>query len=83
LISPYQDFEQIVSAGKTLADKYNVQFHIRDYRPYFREAMALSKEMGLYRQKYCGCIFSREERDAKTKGQKNKGTEAQRDRGTK
>lgn len=73
LISPYQDFEQIVSAGKTLADKYNVQFHLRDYRPYFREAMALSKEMGLYRQKYCGCIFSREERDAKTKVHKHRG----------
>jgi len=65
LISPYQDFEQIVSAGNELADKYNIQFHLRDYRPYFREAMALSKEMGLYRQKYCGCIFSREERKIK------------------
>jgi predicted adenine nucleotide alpha hydrolase (AANH) superfamily ATPase len=63
LISPYQDFEQIVSLGKKLADKYNVQFHVKDYRPYFREAMALSKEMGLYRQKYCGCIFSKEERE--------------------
>ena len=63
LISPYQDFEQIVSTGKRLADKYNVQFHLKDYRPHFREAMALSKEMGLYRQKYCGCIFSKAERE--------------------
>jgi predicted adenine nucleotide alpha hydrolase (AANH) superfamily ATPase len=65
LISPYQDFEQIVSTGKELADKYNVQFHSRDYRPYFGEAMAYAKELGLYRQKYCGCIFSREERNMK------------------
>ncbi len=67
LISPYQDFEHIVSAGKELADKYNVQFHFRDYRPHFREAMALAKELGLYRQKYCGCIFSKEERDGRAK----------------
>ncbi len=65
LISPYQDFEQIVSAGKELADKYNVEFHLRDYRPHFREAMAHAKGLGLYRQKYCGCIFSREERNKK------------------
>ena len=65
LISPYQDFEQISTTGKELAEKYNVLFHLKDYRPHFRDAMALSKELGLYRQKYCGCIFSREERNRK------------------
>lgn len=62
LISPYQNFEQIVSTGKELADKYNIIFHLNDFRPYFRDAIALSKELGLYRQKYCGCIFSKERR---------------------
>ncbi len=62
LISPYQDFEQLAITGNDLAEKYNVQFLLKDFRPYFREAMNLSKELGLYRQKYCGCIFSREER---------------------
>jgi len=65
LISPYQDIKGIGSIGQTLADKYNVQFYFRDFRPYFRKAMALSGELGLYRQKYCGCIFSREERREK------------------
>jgi predicted adenine nucleotide alpha hydrolase (AANH) superfamily ATPase len=65
LISPYQDIEGINTIGKTLAEKYNVQFYFRDFRPYFREAMTLAKELGLYRQKYCGCIFSREERREK------------------
>ena len=73
LISPYQDFEQISTTGKELAEKYNVLFHLKDYRPHFRDDMALSKELGLYRQKYCGCIFSREERKRKkskrTRGQ--------------
>lgn len=65
LISPYQDFEQIVIIGKELADKYNVLFYFRDFRPHFRDSKALAKELGLYRQKYCGCIFSREERNRK------------------
>ena len=71
LISPYQDHEQIVSKGKELSEKYNVLFHIKDYRPHFRDAMARSKELGLYRQKYCGCIFSKIERYGKIK---NRGT---------
>jgi len=65
LISPYQDIEGIESIGKALGDKYNVEFYFRDFRPYFRKAMGLSKELGLYRQKYCGCIFSRKERREK------------------
>ncbi len=63
LISPYQDYEGIVKAGNELAEKYNVEFFERDYRPFFREAMNMSRELGLYRQKYCGCIFSRMERE--------------------
>lgn len=62
LISPYQDFDEIANTGGRLAEKYNVLFYIKDFRPYFRDSSALSKEMGLYRQKYCGCIYSREER---------------------
>lgn len=73
LISPYQDFEQIVSAGKQLADKYNVEFHLRDYRAHFREAMTLAKELGLYRQRYCGCVFSKEERNKKKEVDSRKG----------
>ena len=62
LISPYQDFEQITATGKELAEKYSILFHIKDFRPHFRKSQAMAKELGLYRQKYCGCIFSREER---------------------
>ncbi len=67
LISPYQDFDQIAATGEKLAKKYNVLFHMKDYRPYFRDAMALSKELGLYRQNYCGCIFSKQERKLRGK----------------
>lgn len=63
LISPYQDNEQIIRTGKQLADTYNVMFYEKDFRPYFKETLALAKELGLYRQKYCGCFFSKQERD--------------------
>ena len=72
LISPYQDFEQISATGSKLAEKYDVMFHMEDFRPHFRDAMNLAKELDLYRQKYCGCIFSREER-FKSKGHRDKG----------
>lgn len=74
LISPYQDYEGIVTTGNILAEKYGLHFHLKDYRPYFRDAMTESKELGLYRQKYCGCIFSKEERNLNNKKQipKNK-----------
>ena len=67
LISPYQDFEKIAAAGKELEKKYNVEFHLKDFRPYYRDAMNLSKELGLYRQKYCGCIYSKKEREEQKK----------------
>jgi hypothetical protein len=63
LISPYQDFEQITATGRGLADKYDILFYEKDFRPYFRDALTLAKELRLYRQKYCGCLFSKEERD--------------------
>jgi predicted adenine nucleotide alpha hydrolase (AANH) superfamily ATPase len=73
LISPYQDFEGIIKTGEGLANKYNIMFHMEDFRPWFREAMNLAREMDLYRQKYCGCIFSREERYiSKMKNKKSK-----------
>jgi hypothetical protein len=63
LISPYQDFEQITATGRELAEKYNLYFYLKDFRPYFRNAMSLARELGLYRQKYCGCLFSKQERE--------------------
>ncbi len=65
LISPYQHFEQIVMIGKRLEDEYNIEFYLKDFRVYFRDSQALSRELGLYRQKYCGCVFSRMERRVK------------------
>lgn len=62
LISPYQKHEMIQAVAGKMAEKYGVRFVYRDFRPYFREGQEKAKELGLYRQQYCGCIFSEEER---------------------
>jgi len=62
LASPYQQFDTIVSIGLTLAKKYNIEFVVYDFRAGFKEGKNQARQMGLYIQKYCGCIFSEEER---------------------
>jgi predicted adenine nucleotide alpha hydrolase (AANH) superfamily ATPase len=62
LISPWQDHERIRRTGQEAAEKYGVPFLYRDFRPLFRKGQEKARELGLYRQKYCGCIFSEEER---------------------
>ncbi|MEG1579612.1 MAG: epoxyqueuosine reductase QueH, partial [Oscillospiraceae bacterium] len=46
---------------------YGVQFLPYDFRPGFRDGQAKARELGLYMQKYCGCIFSEEDRYRKKK----------------
>ncbi len=65
LVSPYQDHEGICRAGEALAERYGPAFLYRDFRPGFRQGQARARELGLYMQKYCGCVFSEEERYAK------------------
>lgn len=67
LYSRYQDHEGIRELGRELAKKYGVDFHYGDYRPGWQEGIDASKEMGLYRQKWCGCVYSRIERYLKKK----------------
>lgn len=62
LVSPYQNHELLKSQGEEIAKRYSLQFIYRDFRIGFREGQAKARELGLYMQKYCGCIFSEEER---------------------
>ena len=62
LISPYQNRELICEIGHELAKKYNLTFHDEDFRPGFRQSQAMAKEYELYRQGYCGCIYSEKDR---------------------
>ncbi len=62
LISPYQNHEWLKKSGETAAEKLGIPFLYRDFRPYFRAGQKAAREMGLYMQKYCGCVFSEEDR---------------------
>jgi len=62
LVSPYQKFDVIIEIGREMEKKHSVQFYLEDFRPGWKQGVALSKELGLYRQKYCGCIYSEMER---------------------
>ena len=58
LVSPYQKHDLIKELGETYALKYGIKFLYNDYRSGFREGQKMARDMGLYRQKYCGCILS-------------------------
>ncbi len=60
LVSPYQNHEEIRLAGEEAAKRYGVEFFYRDYSVGFREGQRQAREAGLYRQKYCGCLPSKE-----------------------
>lgn len=62
LISPYQNHERLQESAERAAKKAGISFLYRDFRPLFREGQAKARELGLYMQKYCGCVFSEEER---------------------
>lgn len=70
LVSPYQKHDLIREIGQAAGDEHGVTFYYADFRPGYREATALSRKMGMYRQQYCGCIYSEKERYYKPK---NKG----------
>jgi len=65
LVSPYQKHDVIIDTGKEMEKKYSIQFFYEDFRPGWEESVRMSKERGLYRQKYCGCIYSEMERYTK------------------
>ena len=60
LLSPYQKHDLVRTAGEEASRKYGVGFYYSDLRPFYNESIEMSKEMGLYRQKYCGCYLSKE-----------------------
>ena len=62
LVSPYQNHEALKELGEKLAEEYGIEFVYRDFRIGFREGQTKARELELYMQKYCGCVFSEEER---------------------
>lgn len=62
-VSPHKDYERISKIGKALGEEYGVEFLDMDFKKKagFQRSVQLAKEYGLYRQDYCGCVFSKRE----------------------
>ncbi len=65
LYSKKQKKQMIKDIGEEAADKYGINFYFEDFDRGWKEGIDMSKDLGLYRQQYCGCIFSEKERYAK------------------
>ncbi len=62
LYSKFQGHEMIKDIGKSIGIEYKITFFYQDFRVGWTEGQKLSREIGLYRQPYCGCIYSEKER---------------------
>ncbi|MBU0663525.1 MAG: epoxyqueuosine reductase QueH [Proteobacteria bacterium] len=62
LYSKYQDHEGIRRIGERLALKHEIEFYYEDFREGWKEGIEQAIAMDLYRQPYCGCIYSEQER---------------------
>ncbi len=64
LVSPHQKHELIKSVAEQVSREVGVPLYYEDFRQGYQEGCELSREYDLYRQSYCGCIFSEYERYA-------------------
>jgi predicted adenine nucleotide alpha hydrolase (AANH) superfamily ATPase len=62
LYSKYQKHELIKEIAFDVAKRHEISFYYQDLRELWGEGIKLSKEQGMYRQQYCGCVYSEMER---------------------
>lgn len=64
-VSPYKNSQVLNEIGKSLSEEYNIKYLFSDFKKEngYKTSIELSKENNLYRQDYCGCIFSLKERN--------------------
>lgn len=67
LVSPYQKHDVIRDIGRQVGEEEDIPFRYFDFRPGWPEGVQISKDLELYRQPYCGCIFSERDRYQKAK----------------
>ena len=66
-ISPYKNANKLNEIGKALELEYNVKYLYADFKKKngYKRSIELSREYNLYRQDYCGCIYSKKQREEK------------------
>jgi len=62
LYSKFQKHDMLKTIGESIGRSMGVPFYYRDFRDGWKEGVQASKRLGLYRQQYCGCIYSEKER---------------------
>lgn len=62
LYSKYQNHDLIRELGQLVVQEVGVPFYYEDFRKGWAAGMAKTKKMGLYKQQYCGCIYSERDR---------------------
>ncbi len=62
LYSKFQKHDKLKSIGEEIGKSVGVRFYYQDFRTGWKEGVEESKRLGLYRQQYCGCIYSEKER---------------------
>ncbi|MDD6102063.1 MAG: epoxyqueuosine reductase QueH [Clostridiales bacterium] len=64
-ISPYKDARRLVSLGEKIADELGIKYLVSDFKKKegYKKSIEFSEEYSLYRQDYCGCIFSKTEKE--------------------
>lgn len=60
-VSPYKNSKLINNIGENLSQKYNIEWLYSDFKKNngYKRSIELSKKYNLYRQNYCGCIYSK------------------------
>lgn len=68
-VSPYKNAQYLNEIGEALGDEYGVKYLVSDFKKKdgYKKSCENSKKYGLYRQNYCGCIFSKAQGEAKEK----------------
>jgi hypothetical protein len=62
LYSRFQRHAQLISLCEDLSTKHDIPFYYEDFRLGWQQGIDVSKELDMYRQPYCGCIYSEQER---------------------
>lgn len=63
-ISPLKNAQKLNEIGMKLAEEYGIEYLLSDFKKKngYKRSVELSEQYGLYRQDYCGCVFSMRER---------------------
>ena len=73
-ISPHKRADKLMEIGERLGDEYGIAYLPSDFKKKngYKRSIELSGEYGLYRQNYCGCVYSKQEVKEKIAGQRGR-----------